>query len=309
MRALVTGAAGFIGSHLCDVLVEAGAVVVGVDNLSLGKTENLRHLMDKPGFSLVIKDVLDRDSMNALFSRHSFDTVYHLAANSDIARSVAEPSVDLDNTFLTTFSVLSLMQKHGVPQLVFASSSAVYGESSAPIAEDHGPLVPASHYGAAKLASEAFISSFAQCYGLRAWIARFPNVVGSRATHGVIFDFISRLRVAPDRLDVLGDGAQCKPYLHVRDLVKAIMFIKDRSNDQINIFNIGTNGGTTVRTIANEVVAAMGGRAKIHYGTSARGWVGDVPFFSYELKKIFALGWRPARSSDEAIKLAISEMI
>lgn len=309
MIALVTGAAGFIGSHLCDALLARGDSVVGVDNLSLGRHENIAHLAANDKFTFVRQDILELPAMAALFKKYRFNCVFHLAANSDIAKSAIDPSIDVDNTFRTTFNVLTLMREYGVNELVFSSTSAVYGEADKPTAENYGPLTPASHYGAAKLASEGFIASFAQCYGMRAWIARFPNVIGSRATHGVIFDFINKLRHTPDVLEVLGNGEQNKPYLHVLDLVAALIFIRDRASERINIFNIGTDSTTKVKTIAEAVVKAVGGRAAIHFGTSDRGWVGDVPFFSYDLRKIFALGWRPSRSSDEAVDLAISELL
>lgn len=308
MKILVTGGAGFIGSHLCDRLLGAGHSVVALDNMLLGRMDNIAHLAGNDRFIFVRQELCDIEGTAKVFAEHGFDVVFHLAANSDIAKSVADPSVDLDNTFRTTFSVLTAMRRHGVKQIVFSSTSAVYGEVAVPIREDYGPLLPASHYGAGKLASEAFISSFAQCYGIQAWIARFPNVIGARSTHGVIYDFIGKLRCTPGVLDVLGDGTQCKPYLHVSDLVSALVFIWDKAKDPINIFNVGVDSATTVKAIAEEVVAAMGGAAEIRYGQGNRGWVGDVPFFTYNLDRIFSLGWRPSCSSDEAMRLAVREL-
>ena len=183
MKLLVTGGAGFIGSHLCDALIDFGHQVVAIDNLSLGRKRNLVHLEANAGFEFVQDDILDERSFGQLVRDGGFDCVFHMAANSDIARSHASPSIDLDNSFLTTFRVLEAMRGAGIKQLVFASTSAIYGEADGEIAEDFGPLQPISHYGAAKLASEAFISSYGENYGIQSWITRFPNVVGSRATH------------------------------------------------------------------------------------------------------------------------------
>lgn len=309
MNILVTGGAGFIGSHLCESLLAKGHGVVALDNLLLGRNENIAHLRQIKRFTFVKQDLCNSEAVDRIFFENEFDAVFHLAANSDIAKSISDPSVDLGNTFNSTFNVLSAMHRHGVKQIVFSSTSAVYGEVAVPIDEDYGPLLPVSHYGAAKLASEAFISSFSQCYGIQAWIARFPNVVGARSTHGVIFDFIGKLRRNPAILEVLGDGTQTKPYLHVSDLVSALCFIWEAAGDRLNIFNVGVDSASTVKMIAQEVVKVFGGTAEISYGLGDRGWVGDVPFFSYDLKKIFSLGWKPSYSSDDAVRLAIREIL
>lgn len=304
MKILVTGGAGFIGSHLCDKLADQGHSVVVADNLALGRREHLAQLIGRQGFQFIEMDVTDTGALHTLFDSNGFDCVFHLAANSDIARSHADPGVDFSNTFKTTYSVLEAMRTNGVRQIVFASTSAVYGEAPGRIREDHGPLLPISHYGAAKLASEAFISSYAENYGIRAWIARFPNVVGERSTHGAIYDFGRKLRRTPEQLEVLGDGSQVKPYIHVGDLIDAILLAWGRMDGKANVFNVGGTTRCTVRRIAEIVIEESGLDARIHYTGGDRGWIGDVPSVDYDTGKIRALGWTPRLDSEGAVRAA-----
>ncbi len=309
MKVFVTGGAGFIGSHLIDLLLQKKYTVVAADNLSLGSIENVKHNLNNPDFVFYEMDILNYSELCEIFEKHSFHTVYHMAANSDIAKSHEDPDIDLKNTFLTTYNVLKAMKEYDTKELVFASTSAVYGETGTKIDEDYGPLFPLSHYGAAKLASEAFISSFAENYGIKAWIARFPNVVGERATHGVIFDFINKLQKDPKRLIILGDGNQNKPYLYVKDLIDALIFIKENSHEKINCFNIGVETRTTVKTIATIVCEEMRLNPELVFTGGDRGWIGDVPEFDYSLKKIHALGWKAKRDSDTAVRLAVKAIL
>ncbi|NPA65090.1 MAG: NAD-dependent epimerase/dehydratase family protein [Epsilonproteobacteria bacterium] len=302
---LLTGGAGFIGSHLADALCEEKHNVVVLDNLSLGRKENISHLLGKEGFEFVEGDILDEDLLEELFAKHDFDVVFHMAANSDIAQSFANPSIDKDNTFMTTYVLLEKMKKHGVDKIVFASTSAIYGDTSDLLHENYGPLQPVSHYGASKLASESFISSFTENYGLQAWITRFPNVVGERATHGVIYDFIKKLRKNPEELEVLGDGEQYKPYLYVKDLVEGILYVWKNADEKFNVFNLGVDSRTKVKDIAKFVIEEMGLESRIRYTGGDRGWVGDVPEFNYDLSKIHNFGWKAQHTSDEAVKKAI----
>lgn len=304
MKVLVTGGAGFIGSHLCDALVASDHIVVAVDNLSLGRENNLAQLRGNNSFQFVRGDILDSEWFDGVVRDGGFECVFHMAANSDIARSHADPRVDLDNTFLTTFSVLEAMRKAEVRQIVFASTSAVYGEAAGEIRENFGPLKPISHYGAAKLASEAFISSYAENYGIQSWITRFPNVVGPRATHGAVYDFVHKLRRTPERLEVLGNGTQEKPYLNVQDLVAAMLLVWRSTTERVNIFNVGATTRSTVADIARIVIEEGPREAEIAYTGGDRGWIGDVPKFAYDISAITALGWLPSISSDEAIRIA-----
>ena len=309
MNILVTGGAGFIGSHLVDRLLSEGNFVVAYDNLSLGRLENLEEASKNTNFKFVEGDILDREKFWNVFKTNNFDIVFHMAANSDIAKSHANPDVDFDNTFRTTYETLLAMKEFGIKKLVFASTSAIYGDAGKSVDETFGPLFPASHYGASKLASEGFIASFCENYEIQAWITRFPNVVGERSTHGVIRDFIKKLKKTPERLEVLGNGMQYKPYVYVKDLVDAILFVWKNTNEKINYFNIGVETRTRVKEIAQMVIEEMGLNAKIEYTGGDRGWVGDVPEFSYNLDKIHGLGWKASYSSNEAVRKAIQYIL
>jgi len=306
MNILVTGGAGFIGSHLADALLATGHHVTALDDLSCGRASNIAHLRAHPRFQFIRLDVCDEKGLCDVFARDSFATVFHMAANSDIQAGPRQLNLDLNRTFLTTFAVLRCMKQHGTASLVFASTSAVYGEMEGPMREDAGPLFPISFYGAAKLASEAFISAWVANCGIQAWILRFPNVVGERSTHGVVHDFINRLTADPKRLTILGDGRQCKPYLYVKDLIDGMLFVWQGAKDRLNYFNLGVNSDTTVRRIAEIVVEKMRlSNVEFSFTGGDRGWTGDVPRFKYELSKVHQLGWQARRTSDEAIRLAV----
>lgn len=309
MNILVTGGAGFIGSHLCDSLCRDGHQVVVIDNLILGRRENIAHLIGKPYFVFIKEDLLNVAAINDLFSKNDFDMVYHLAANSDIQKGSKDPSVDLNLTFVTTFNILQCMRKYNVQKLFFSSTSAIYGETSDRLTESYGPLRPVSNYGAGKLASEAFISAFASAYQIQTWIARFPNVVGERLTHGVIFDFILKLHKNPNVLSVLGNGEQIKPYLYVKDVVDGIRFICETAKADFNVYNLGSNTRTKVKEIAKMVIEEMDLNAIIEYTGGDRGWIGDVPEFSYDLTEVNKLGWHAEHDSNESVRLAIRKAL
>lgn len=309
MNILVTGGAGFIGSHLDDALIARGHQLTIVDNLVLGRKENIEHLTSNPNFCFIEADLLDMPKMREIFAEGKFDMVYHLAANSDIQKGGKDPMVDYNLTFNTTFNVLQFLKEFEIKKFFFASTSAIYGETYDVLNEDYGPLKPVSNYGAGKLASEAFISAFSSTYGIQTWITRFPNVVGERFTHGVIYDFIKKLRNNPEELEVLGNGEQCKPYVYVKDLVEAILYVIDHASEKYNVYMIGSDSRTKVKEIAAMVIEEMGLNAKIRYTGGDRGWVGDVPEFRYDLTKINKLGWTAPHNSNESVRLAIQKAL
>ena len=296
---LILGGAGFIGSHFCDFILKKGDNVICVDNLSLGSVKNIEHLMNKSSFKFLELDL--NNLTNSHFSEDHIDTVIHLAANSDIAKSFENPSIDISNTFNTTIKTLDFMKSRSIKELIFASSSAIYGEHHGLIHEDIGPLFPHSHYGAAKLASEAFISSYSENYDLKVWIMRFPNVIGERCTHGVIFDFFNKLNKNRDLLRVLGDGNQDKPYLYVHELIDGIMHCFETLSDRINYVNLGTESSTTVNQIIEIFKEVLDINPTIEYTGGAKGWIGDIPKFSYDLSKVHSFGWKSRLTSNEAV--------
>lgn len=301
MAVLVTGGAGFIGNCLCEYFIINGEEVVAVDDLSLGATRNVHRLLENPLFSFYEINVNSKE-FEDLCAGTQIDIIFHLAANSNIYLSHQDPYIDIKNTLNTSISVLEVMRKNNISELVFASTSAIYGDTNGvPAAEDHGPLVPHSHYGAAKMASEGFIYSYCENYGIRAWVTRFPNVVGDFATHGVVYDFVKKLRLDPNELEILGDGEQTKPYIFVTDLVDAMIFVWKNSVEQINVFNIGNYTTTNVRRIAEITSSVMGVNPIFKFKGGKKGWIGDVPNFSYNFEKLRLLGWEPKITSDEAI--------
>jgi len=314
MHHFITGVAGFIGSHLADSLLADGHRVSGMDDFSLGRREFLAqartngvfHLVD--GDCSVADNVLDALSVVTAWGGAP-DLVWHMAANSDIAAGAGDAALDFRRTLQTTSATLDAARAAGVRRFAFASSSAVYGERDDFLTEDSGPLLPISNYGAAKLGSEGLVSAAAENVLESAWIFRLPNVAGPRLTHGAIFDFVRRLALEPARLEVLGDGKQEKPYLHVAELISAMRFICETAKDRRNVFNIGPEGqGTRLSMIAENTVAAIAPGAQITYTGGDRGWVGDVPRFRYSTDKLARLGWRAKLSSDAAVLRAISEI-
>jgi len=314
MAIVVTGAAGLIGVNLVARLLAAGDQVIGLDNLCRGTRANLVEVSEDPLFTFQQVDLDDlstyREVLTRCHAESPIDEIWHLAANSDIPAGVNDPSVDLRDTFTTTYNTLVLMAELGIGTLAFASSSAVYSDlGDRALTEDIGPLLPISNYGAMKLASEAAISAAAESFLKKAFLFRFPNVVGVPATHGVVLDFVRKLQAKPDQLDVLGNGTQQKSYLHVDELVDGMLFIREHAHDRLNYYNIGTDdAGINVRRIAEQVVASVSPSASLSFGTSDRGWVGDVPRFRYSIAKLEQLGWHPRLSSDEAMAKAIDEI-
>ena len=242
----------------------------------------------------------------------NIDVVYHMAANSDIQKGGKEPSIDFNDTLLTTRALLEGMRKANVKKMFFASTSAVYGEMlDVKLTETTGGIKPVSYYGGAKLASEALISSYVSMCDMSVVIFRFPNVIGPRLTHGAVFDFIRKLRKNPKELEILGNGTQCKPYIYVLDLVEAIVKLTEEFKQGEEVYNISVESeGTTVTHIAEIVVDVLGLKdVTFKYTGGDRGWKGDVPRFSYDISKVLSTGWKPKHTSDEAVRQTVSDAI
>ncbi|MEM0347627.1 MAG: GDP-mannose 4,6-dehydratase [Zestosphaera sp.] len=311
MKAVVTGGAGFIGSHVTEYLVIKGFEVVVVDNLSSGSLENINHLIKNGKVKLLIKDlkIFDGELRNAF---NEADTVYHFAANPEVRVSMTEPRTHFEENVLVTFNVLEGCRLNDVKEVVFASSSTVYGDAQVfPTPEDH-PTKPISVYGVSKLMSENLLAGYSDIYGIRALSLRFANIVGPRQTHGVIVDFISKLRRNPKKLEILGDGTQKKSYLHVIDLIEGMHIALEhlrKSSARYEVYNIGNTDWISVKEIADLVVEELG-LNNVEYvfkpaTQDGRGWLGDVKFMLLDVRKLMSLGWRPKLSSKEALREAI----
>ncbi len=309
MKALVAGGAGFIGSNLCEALLAQKDEVVCVDNYYNGTKENIERLLSEPNFTVYEEDLADLEGLTKIFEEERPDIVYHMAANSDIQASAQAPLIEYRNTYTTTFNILEMMRKTGVKKFFFCSTSAVYGDAQgSEVNELFSPLSPISYYGACKLGSEGLISAYTYMNDFRSMVFRFPNVVGPHLTHGAVFDFIKRLRQDPSQLVILGDGHQCKPYLHVSDLVDCILkFTKDIPAGMA-VYNVGGETQSTVTEIAEIVCREMGLKnVKFRYTGGRGGWKGDVPAFAYNLEKIRGEGWAPSMTSNEAIAATVRE--
>ena len=305
MKKLIIGGAGFIGSVLVKRMLEEEENLIVIDKLSLGST----NFIDTNKLDFHNIDINDIDKVLRILDEQTIDEVWHLAANSNIPLGINDINVDLNDTFNSTVSTLEIMKRISCKKIYFSSSSAIYGLNKNRLHEDIGPLMPISNYGAMKLASEALISASLESFLDKVCIFRFPNVVGVPATHGVIFDFIKKLKKDMTNLDVLGNGTQQKPYLHVSELIEAMYFINNNTSNGLNYYNIGAmDDGVSVKQIAEETVKLVSPNANINYQTTDRGWVGDVPKFYYSVDKLQKLGWSPRMSSLEAIQRAIKEI-
>lgn len=301
-KILVTGGAGFIGSNLVDRLMERGNRVLVFDNLSSGKMEFIKHHLENPDFTLMKGDLLDHEAIERACK--DADMVYHVAANPDVKLGASDTKVHFDQNILATYNLLEAMRKTGVRKIAFTSTSTVYGEASImPTQENYGPLIPISLYGASKLACEALITSYSHTFDMQAWIFRFANIVGPRSTHGITVDFIKKLKENPLKLEILGDGKQEKSYLHVSECVNAILFAIEKSNEEVNIFNIGSEDTISATGIGKVVVQEMGlSDVEFIYTGGSRGWKGDVPRMRLGIEKLKAIGWKPAYTSEKSIR-------
>jgi len=310
----LTGGAGFIGSHVTDALVAQGYRVTVYDNLSNGHREFIQHHIGKPGFRFVEADILDQERLVKEMKGH--DLVWHLAANTDIIGGVEQPRRDLRDCVMGAFNVVDSMRETGIQPIIFSSTGAVYGElcRDIPTSEAGGPLLPVSTYAAGKIGSEAFISAFCNLYGLRGWMFRFGNVIGARMTHGVIFDFIKRLRDNPKELLIRGDGKQEKNYFLVEECIDGMAYafrtIRMTEEKPCDIFNLGTDSVSKVVDIAEIIKAEMGlPNARIVIEGTKRAWPGDQPKVHITVDRMRQLGWTAKLISDQAVRIAVRRIL
>jgi UDP-glucose 4-epimerase len=306
VRSFVVGGSGFIGSHLVDRLVERGPVTV-FDNLSVGKREFIAAHLDAGRAALVVGDMLDLDALKSAMAGH--DVVFHLAANPEARWGLERTRLDLEQGTIATYNALESARLSSVPRFVFASSGTVYGNVPEACGEMDLGNLPISLYGASKIAGEALVSSYVECFGLKGTICRFGNVVGPRGTHGAILDFCKKLKAHPEYLDVLGDGRQAKPYLHVTDCTAGILHVLDNAKEPLAIYNLAPPDVTSVRRIAELCVAGSPYQtARIEYAGGTQGWPGDVPVSRIKPDRLTALGFSVRYTSDQAVEHAVKEL-
>jgi UDP-glucose 4-epimerase len=311
-RYIIIGGAGFIGSHFVDRLMADASVtsVTIYDNFSSGRRWHYENHLQTPRFRVVEGDVTDLRSLTATVADN--DVVIHLASNPDIARAAREPEVDFYQGTVLTNNVLEAMRRTGVGRILYASGSGVYGDLGETEAyEDYGPLMPVSTYGASKLAGESLINAYCHMFELSGCAFRFGNVVGPRQTHGVGFDFVRRLNADPSRLSILGDGRQSKSYIHVSDVVAAVLQANRHSLKPFEVFNVATGDYITVAEIAELAVECLGlpVHPRFEYSGGDRGWKGDVPVVRLNTDRISSLGWRCRHNSREALRASLEALV
>jgi UDP-glucose 4-epimerase len=305
LRAFVTGAAGFVGSNLCDTLLERGHEVIGWDNFSTGRREFIAAAKKNRKFRLLQGDNLDLDGLTD--SMAGCNTVFHLAANADVRFGLENPSRDFEQNTKATFHVLEAMRRRGIARIVFSSTGSVYGETEiVPTPENLAFPIQTSLYGASKVAGECLIQAYCEGYGFEGYIFRFVSLMGPRYTHGHVIDFYRQLLEHPSHLKALGDGTQRKSYLHVNDCVRAVLGVVDAetaawAKHRVEIYNLGTDEYCSVSDSIQWISEALGLQPKIQFAGGDRGWVGDNPFIFLETKKIHATGWMPQRTIRESI--------
>src|SRR3990167_5731392 len=301
---MVTGCAGFIGSHLTDRLLQEGHEVIGIDNFSTGVLEFLENAFQSPHFSLIKADLLDKQAIKNAFE--NIDIVFHLAANADVRFGTHHPHKDLEQNAIATFNVLEAMRANNVKKIVFASTGSIYGEAPVIPTPEHAPFpVQTSLYGASKLAAEGLIQAYCEGFSFQSYIFRFVSILGERYTHGHVFDFYKQLLADPNKLFVLGNGQQRKSYLYIQDCIDAIFWALQNAKDKVNIFNLGTDEYCQVNDSINWICDYLKLSPERTYGGGDRGWIGDNPFIFLDCSRILELGWKPKLSIREGIEKTI----
>jgi UDP-glucose 4-epimerase len=310
MKVLVTGGAGFIGSHLVDRLIFEGNDVVVFDNLKSGELKNLEDLKDNKKFSFIKGDLLKAEDIESVLQNVS--KVYHTAANPDIRLGEIDTKTHFEQNIVASYNLLEAMRKMNIKNIVFTSTSAVYGDAKVIPTLENYPAMPISTYGASKLAVEGMLSSFCHTFDMKAVVFRFANVIGKKSNHGVIVDFIKKLNKNPNELEILGDGTQAKSYLFIDDCIDGMLFGEEKAKNAFELFNLGSEDKITVKEIADLVANGLGlrnVRYKFTGGYEGRGWKGDVKFMHLSIDKIKKLGWKPKYNSMEAVRKTVSELI
>ncbi|MGH9922374.1 MAG: NAD-dependent epimerase/dehydratase family protein [Nitrososphaerales archaeon] len=311
MNYFVIGGAGFIGSHLVDSLLkDKSAKVTIYDNLSSGKYEFVKHHKSNPNFRFIKGDILNIKKLMAVIKNHDF--VFHLAANPDIRLGMKKTRLDFEINTIGTLNVLDAMVKFKIKKLAFTSTSTVFGEpSSFPTSEAYGPSLPVSLYGASKLACEGFITAYSTMFGIKSWIFRLANIIGDRSTHGIIFDFMKKIRKNPKELEVLGDGNQSKSYLTVGMLVEAMLHVIDHSDVRdsgITLLNVSNEDRLSVKRIVEIFLEERKLAPKVVFTGGHGGWKGDVPVMHLSIEKIKEYGWKPRMGSEECMRETIRNL-
>jgi len=305
---VVTGGAGFIGSHLVDTLVAQGNEVLVIDSLIAGRKEIIAQHIDSHKVRFLQEDLLGNGWQGAI---EGADRLFHLAADPDVRQSAVKPDPTMQNNVMATYRVLEAMRIRDVPELVFTSTSTVYGDATIiPTPEDYTPLEPISVYGASKLACESLISAYCHSFGMKSWNFRFANIVGERSGHGVITDFIRKLRANPVELEILGDGKQTKSYLEIHECIAAILYVTGKARGTVNTFNIGSEDWIDVKSIAEIVIEEMHlSGTMLRFTGGERGWVGDVPRMQLSIERLKGLRWKPQLGSKESVRLAVRDLL
>ena len=311
MNCIVTGAAGFIGSHVCDALLEQGHRVVGIDNLSTGRLRFLERARGHSRFTLHIADLVNKNHLLDYLLPET-DVIYHLAAHADIKDGLRDSHCDLEQNLIATWNILDVMRVRQIPSLVFSSTGSVYGETTqVPTPESAAPFPQTSLYAASKRSAECFIEAYAEGYGIRATLFRFVSILGERYQHGHIYDFVQKLLRDPSHIDVRGDGYQKKSYLYVADCVRAITEcdLLPRQSHQCNIYNLGSNETCTVRESLGWICNELGVSPDVTYGTEKRGWIGDNPLLFLDCQKIRSQGWLPKVRLEQAVRMTVHYLL
>ena len=300
MKAFVSGGAGFIGSNLVDRLLDVGHEVTVYDNLSTGLLQFLGNARDFDRFRLVEGDLLDEGSLSEAIAGHEF--VFHLAANADVRFGTEHPRRDLEQNTIVTNNVLEAMRKNGISKIAFASTGSVYGDATVIPTPENAPFpIQTSLYAASKMAGEGLIAAYCEGFGFQSWIFRFVSILGERYTHGHVFDFYRKLKQSPSRLKVLGNGKQRKSYLYIQDCIDAILLALEKSNESVNVLNIGVDGYCEVNDSIGWICEELRVTPKLEYTGGDRGWIGDNPFIFLDTSKIRDLGWKPKLSIKDGV--------